>query len=323
MKGSWQPTIQPHVTFVILNWNQAEMTIDCLESLYVQDYPNYQVIVVDNGSVDGSCRRIANQFPQVILIVNGANVGYSVGNNIGIRRALQSGTDYVFLLNNDTVIDRDMLSHLVDVAESDPSIGITGPTMLYFDQPEIIWCAGNSIDWKTGETFRLKDGLHISTVYNNPCQDIEFITSCAICIKQAVFDEIGLMDERFFIYYDETDWFARAHNAGWRSVYVPWAKMWHRVSATTGGGSPRTDYYMIRNQFLFLAKNLKGFKRMSAICRASLRNSRAIVAYTLKSHGGARLRNRNAKLLAMRDAILGRWGEIRPEAEALLYPTSS
>jgi GT2 family glycosyltransferase len=320
VNGSGQQADPPHVTFVILNWNQAQMTMDCLESLYAQDYPRYQVIIVDNGSRDDSCRRITEAYPQVTIIANDRNVGYTSGNNIGIRQALQTGTDYVFLLNNDTTVDRTMLSQLVRVAEKDPKIGIVGPTMLYFDEPDTIWCAGNSVDWKTGETVRLRDGSPLSVIDNALSQDVDFLTSCAICIKRQVFECIGLMDERFFIYYDETDWFSRAHDDGWRSVYVPSARMWHKVSAAMGESSPRTDYYMVRNRLLFLAKHLNGATRVAALCRAGIKNARDIVVFTLKNHGGARLANRNAKLLGMRDAILSRWGEMRPDVEAQLYP---
>jgi GT2 family glycosyltransferase len=310
---------QPRVTFVLLNWNEADLTIECLRSLYSQDYSNFAIIVVDNGSTDNSSDRIRNQFPDVILIENSDNVGYSMGNNIGIKQALTNGADYVVLLNNDTVVDREMLFHLVAVAEAFPEVGITGPTMLYFDSPDVIWCAGNSIDWRTGNTIRLNDGEHISKVEDSPTLRVDFITSCAICIKRAVFDEIGLIDERFFIYYDETDWFTRARSVGWRAMYVPQAKMWHKVSATMGESSPRTDYYMIRNRFLFLANNLKGINRFTSVFKAGLVNSRDILAYTLKSHGGARLNNRNAKLFGMLDAIWGNWGKLGSGVESRIF----
>lgn len=313
------PLNEPMVTFVILNWNQAQMTIDCLESLHNQDYAHIRIVLVDNGSTDDSCERIAAAFPGVILIENGANLGYTKANNVGIQRALELGTDYVFLLNNDTVVAPHMLSELVAIAESSADIGVAGPTMLYFDQPDVIWCAGNSIDWNNGETYRQHDGDHVSIVEPLPPQDVDFITSCAICIKQAVFDTVGMMDERFFIYYDETDWFARVRVAGWRVVYVPNAKMWHKVSATMGESSPKTDYYMVRNKFLFLAKNVSGVHRALAIMRLGMRNSKDVAAFTFKTYDGKkRTLNRNAKLLAMVHAARGQWGMIKPETEAAL-----
>ncbi len=308
----------PLVHFVILNWNQTDLTLACLQSVFNQDYPALRVIVVDNGSTDGSASIIKSAYPQATVLETGTNVGYSLGNNIGIQCAMQDKADYVFLLNNDTELDRYMLSELVAVAESDPEIGVTGPTMLYYGAPETIWCAGNSIDWHSGATHRLRADNDVRTLVNESNEQVDFITSCAVCIKRMVFEEIGLMDKRFFIYYDEADWFVRAATAGWRTVYVPSAKMWHKVSATMGESSPSTDYYMVRNSFLFLAKNLHGTRRVRSIAIRAFDVMRMIAAYTLKNRNAVRLRNRDAKLLAIRDALLGRWGQMGKDVAVIL-----
>lgn len=304
---------EPSVVFVVVNWNQRQLTLDCLKSLFEQHYVNFSVVVVDNGSQDDSVSAIREAFPQVVVCENGRNLGIAAANNIGIRYALDKEADYVFLLNNDTTVDPDMLAQLVSVAESEATIGMTGPSMLYFDQPDTIWCGGNRIDWRTGGTERLLAGASFAAVAHRDCERVDFITSCAVCIKSVVFRSSGLMDERFFIYYDETDWFARAAAAGWETVYVPQARMWHKVSATMGTSSPTTDYYMVRNSFLFLAKNLRGGRRLVALSRAGLHNLRTILAFTLRRRYEVRRSNRNAKLLGLRDACLGRWGVIPPE----------
>lgn len=307
-----QPSVGnfPKVCFVVVNWNQRQLTLDCLASLAEQNYRNYSVTVVDNGSDDGSVPAVRAAFPDTVVLENGANMGIAYANNVGIRYALAAKADYVFLLNNDTVVDPDMLRRLVAVAESEPSIGATGPTMLYYDHPEIIWCAGNRIDWRDGSTYRLgAEQRFVFMETTAPCA-VDFITSCAVCIKRAALEELGLMDERYFIYYDETDWFARAAAAGWRTVYVPQAMMWHKVSATMGESSPITDYYMIRNKFLFLQKNLSGLSKTFALSRAGAQTLLTIAAYTLKNQRGQRLRNRNAKWMGLRDASLGRWGRL-------------
>jgi GT2 family glycosyltransferase len=308
---------RPLVAFAVVNWNQCQLTLDCLASLREQTYPDFSVILVDNGSQDGSVQAVREQFPEVTVLENGRNLGIAGANNVGIKQALDMGADYVFLLNNDTIVDAHMLDYLVGVAESDSSIGMAGPTMLFFDQPETIWCAGNSIDWTNGETSRLREGDSLSTVKDASLENVDFITSCAVLIKRAVFEQVGLMDERYFIYYDETDWFARAAASGWRSVYVPWAKMWHKVSASMGESSPRTDYYMVRNRFLFLSKNLTGLQKALALTWATLRNLKIIAAYTLKNRTSERLSNRNAKYLGLRDAVAGRWGEMGPDVSAM------
>jgi GT2 family glycosyltransferase len=300
---------KPCVTFVVVNWNQCQLTLDCLASLYQQSYPNFSVVLVDNGSQDESVSTIRKAYPDVTIIEHRRNLGIAAANNSGIRQALQLDTDYIFLLNNDTVVAPDMLTSLVEVAEHESDIGITGPTMLYFDHPETIWSAGNKLDWHTGMSFLLRNNEPVSSVSNASCEEVDYIATCAACIKRTVFENVGLMDERFFIYYDETDWFARASAAGWRSVYVPQAKMWHKVSATMGQSSPTTDYYMVRNKYLFLTKNLRGYKKILALTRAALFDLRVILAYTVKDQKGTRRGNRNAKLFALRDVVLGRWGQ--------------
>ncbi len=310
----------PHVTFVVVNWNQRQLTLDCLHSLYEQKYPKFDIVLVDNGSMDDTVAAVRSAFPDVVVFENGSNLGIAVANNVGIRYALERKSDYVFLLNNDTTVDPLMLSHLVVTAQSDASIGATGPTMLYYDTPEIIWCAGNRINWSTAGTYRLHSDEHLSAVINLASRDVDFVTSCAVCIKSDVFRAVGLMDEDYFIYYDETDWFARATCADWRVVYVPQALMWHKVSAAMGTASPATDYYMARNSIRLLLKNSRGLSKLFALVYVTGRNLLAIAAYTLKSHEGKRLPNRNTRLLALRDAILGRWGKMGADVERVCFP---
>lgn len=313
-------TTSPSVCFVILNWNQPALTGDCLASLAEQDYDTFGVLVVDNGSVDGSAATLREGYPWASVIELPDNIGYSPGNNVGIECALQQGYDYIFLLNNDTIVDSDMLGQLVSVCESDPSVGMAGPLILYFDEPGLIWSAGAEFNWHDGSTTRSLADQPAHVIDTASPSEVDFLSSCAVCIKRKVLEKIGLLDERLFIYYEETDWSARAAAAGWRSVLVPQAKMRHKVSATMGTTSPATDYYMSRNRLLFIAKHLRGGRRAAALTRAVVRDVRAVIAYTLKPHGGARRRNRDARLLALRDALLGRWGRMGQDVAAVCYP---
>lgn len=308
------------VCFIILNWNQPDMTGDCLVSLAEQDYGNFHVIVVDNGSIDGSADILRERFPWVTIIELPDNIGYSPANNVGIEFALQQKYDYIFLLNNDTVVAPDMLTHLVYVCESESIIGMTGPVILYFDKPELIWSAGAEFDWRNGAVTRSLDGQQASDLDFAAQLDVGFLSSCAVCIKRQVLEEVGLLDERLFIYYEEADWSARASAAGWRSVLVPKARIQHKVSATMGTASPATEYYMSRNGLLFLAKHLKGWRRIASLARAVWRNLIVIAAYTARSHGGARRPNRDARVLALRDALMGRWGRMGQDVAAVCYP---
>lgn len=306
----------PTVAIVVLTWNQRDLTLDCLTSLCEMSYPanRLRIIVVDNASHDDTAAAVKRRFPQVTVLENSDNLGFAEGNNVGIRHALEGPAECVMLLNNDTVVDRHMLSELVSVFEHHPGVGIVGPKMLYFEPANMIWCAGNRIDWRTGASIRLQSEQLDTAIPEEP-QEVDFITACGILLRRKAIEQIGLLDNRFFIYFEETDWCVRAQRAGWRIVYVPTARLWHKVSAAMGTTSPATDYYMNRNVLLFLAKNLTGLRRFGALVRAASRNLLAVAAYTAKPHGGDRIPNRNARLLALRDALLGRWGKMEPDVE--------
>lgn len=311
----------PLAAIIVLTWNQRQLTLDCLASLAQLTYPAERLllIVVDNGSADGTAQAIREHYPDVVVLENGDNLGFAEGNNVGIRYAMEHSADYVMLLNNDTVVDPDMLSGLIAVGEATPSVGIVTPKIYYYDEPERIWCAGASIDWHTGGSRRLQ-AEQIDAKQETEPYIVDFASGCAICLKRAVIEKIGVLDVRFFIYYEETDWCVRANKAGWPTLYVPTAYLWHKVSAAMGTTSPATDYYMNRNVLLFLAKHQGGWRRAITLLRVGGRNFLTILAYTLKSHSGKRIPNRNARLLALRDALSGRCGKMGRDVAAICYP---
>ncbi|WP_424355159.1 glycosyltransferase family 2 protein [Methanobacterium sp. MBAC-LM] len=287
---------KPMVAIVILNWNGWEDTIECLESLYQIDYPNYRVVLVDNNSLDESLLKIKdycngklkvksnffdynknnkpikiNEYSKkesesrsnkedlisnhLVLIKNDKNYGFAEGNNIGIRYALQTlNANYVLLLNNDTIVDKDFLGKMVNVGEIDESIGIIGPKIYYYDDPDTIWCIGGKIDWK------LARGLHVGTneVDNgqyNRTEEFDYVSGSAFLVKREVIDKVGLMDKKFFLYFEESDLAVRASKKGYKSVYAPEAKIWHKVSKSGGGLSKSVGlYYITRNRWLFMKK---------------------------------------------------------------------
>ncbi len=303
-------TEQFPLTFIImLNWNQADLTIACLESLAEISYPNVRIVLVDNGSKDDSVFRIKKQFPQVYIIQNEENLGFSEANNQGIEYALAQGAEYVLLLNNDTVVAPDFLNYLIWSAESDPGIGVVTPKIYYFDSPDRIWCAGAHIDWKTGETYRLKAEQVDLDQSGQLNQTVNFVSACAMCVKREVLETVGFLDPRFFIYYDETDWCVRITCAGFQCVYVPQSKIWHKISAAMGVSSPKTTYYMTRNQILFITKNMHGFNRLHLLTKVLVRHARTVLAYTIKTEKRGLLRNRNSILLGIKDGLLGRFGK--------------
>ncbi|HWP83428.1 MAG TPA: glycosyltransferase family 2 protein [Bacteroidota bacterium] len=224
----------PLVYVILVNWNGKADTLECLSSLQKVHYSNARVLVVDNASSDGSVEAFRSQFPSVELIENSVNVRFAGGNNVGIRHALERGAEYVLVLNNDTVVDAMVLDELIRTAESDPSIGMVGAKVLYYTDPQRIWFAGGRIHWWSGwiahEGIREMDRRQHDIV-----KDVDYLTGCCILAKREVIEEIGLFDERFFMYGEDVDWCLRARRAGYRLVFQPKAKVWHKVSVSVGG----------------------------------------------------------------------------------------
>lgn len=246
------------IAIVILNWNGLEDTIECLESLKKITYPNYEIIVVDNGSEGNDATVLKEKFRDYIhMIENDKNYGFAEGNNIGIRHALANLTpDYVLLLNNDTVVDPSFLAELVTVAEGDSKIGIVGPKVYFYDEPNKIQSAGARINWWTGET-SLIGCTKIDNGQFGGVKDVDWVSGCALLIKRRTIEEIGPLYEGYFAYSEETEWCTKCERAGYRVVYVPSARLWHKKGRSVE--KIEVDgfrlYYMTRNRFLFMKRN--------------------------------------------------------------------
>lgn len=228
--------------------------MECLESVYRLDYPNYEVIVVDNGSTDGSVEAIKNKFRDVVLITNKENLGFCGGNNIGIKYAFNNGAEFLLILNNDTVVEPSIIKELLRVIESHNDIGAVSPLIAYYHKPQLIQFFGTKIDWGNGDMFRqydIKDVMAADGIRN-----IDFATWCAMFSKREVIETIGLLDERFFAYYEDVDWSIKCQKIGLRTVLHPKVLVYHKGSMSTGGiYSPTLIYYLFRNRMLFIRKH--------------------------------------------------------------------
>ncbi len=263
--------MRPRVVIIVLTYNGIDDTLACLASLNRLDYPadRYDVVIVDNASRDGTPDRARQAFPGVTVIENGANLGFAAGNNVGLRHAQRHGYDYVLLLNNDTEVAPDMLTQLVAAAERDPAIAAVGPIIYYYAAPQRVWSAGGSIDWKRG-LCRMAGEEDDHGQY--PARDVDFVSGCAMLIRVAALPAVGLLDERFFMYFEETEWCARATRAGYRCHFTPAAKVWHKIPLNARFDREYLAYYMTRNRLLFLRATQAGWRTwLDALIRQDLR----------------------------------------------------
>ena len=308
------------VVIIILNWNNPEDTLACLRSVAKLDYPELSTIVVDNGSTDDSVMRIRTAYPHVEMIETGENLGFAEGNNVGLRWAMERGADFICVLNNDTEVASDFITRLAEEAESDPSIGIVGPKMYFFEPSDMVFAAGSLVEWDKGilnqRGIWQKESI-VGPLYSDHPEDVDFIIGCGVLIKRTMFERIGLLDPRYYLNYEDVDLCIRASLAGYRVRYTPRAILRHKVSASLGQGSPRNTYYMTRNALLFFGTHLRGWRRWRTLTRIVVRNLGHIAVWTLKPQYRRIARNkRDANLLALRDALLGRYGKMGPDVEA-------
>ena len=247
----------PKICIVLVNYKAASLTIECLKSLGRVSYENYEVVVVDNASADGSIAKLepfCND--RVHLIVSNENVGFSGGNRVGTEKAISLGADYILLLNNDTEVDVSFLDDLVKYASPDI---VTIPKILYFDQKDMVWYGGGRIVPNKGKMEHLGLGKLDDKNESYPVS-CDFATGCCMLIHKSIVDEIGLFDDSFFMYYEDADFCIRMKLCGKKILYVPSSKIWHKVSSSSGVEmSPLSIYYMERNRMLLLKKHWRFF----------------------------------------------------------------
>lgn len=304
----------PRIGIVLVTFNKVALTLECLQSLAQLDYPNFQIIVVDNHSSDHSPAIIQAQFPNVHVSIQSNNLGFAGGSNCGIQIALELTCEYILLLNNDTTVAPTLLSDILKVFEANAAVGIVGTRICYYDEPTKVWFGGGCIEWQSASVQRMEIGK--PAVQNATPQESDYVAGTALCFHRDVVKDIGLLDPRFYFYFEEVDWCRRASSAGYRILLLPRCLVWHHVSATIGIDSPATTYYMTRNAFLFFAKNFQGFEKWWALTTIWFRELRTILTLSLKQNYRGRTQNRDIRLLALRDVMHGAWGEMTPDAKA-------
>jgi GT2 family glycosyltransferase len=297
----------PSICIIVLNWNSPQDTLACLDSLLKIPYRAKEILVVDNGSTDESVCIIKSSFPQVKLLETGKNMGFVGGNNAGMTYALEEGFDYTLVLNNDTVVNPDFLERLLEVAESDDQIGAVGPKINYFSKPDVIWSAGGIIDYRHGTTEMKGIGQTDQDQYGRMPYQVDFLTGCAILVKRQTLQKIGLLDPRFFMYYEDVEWCVRMTKAGCKIQLVPESIMWHKISPEVRADSPLVYYYMTRNRLLFLKESKLGWKPW--VYTLFVDDFRTMISWTLKPRWKNRRFLRKFITMGIYDAFKGNWGK--------------
>lgn len=242
------------VAIILVNYNGYDDTERCLDSLLTLKYDNYHVYIVDNGSTDDSCDRLKKYIEisdtdKFELIESCDNLGFSGGNNIAINKALECGFEFVMLLNNDTIVTPDSLSILVKNSDSN---SIITPRIMYWNNKSTVWYAGGKISKVLGRAWH--EGIHESFDKNSHeiQKKVTFISGCCMLIPSNVIKKIGVLEEKYFLYYEDTEYCWRALNNNISLVYVGMSMIYHNVSSSTSKNSYLTNYYKIRNRLYLI-----------------------------------------------------------------------
>jgi GT2 family glycosyltransferase len=291
---------------VVLSWNGREDTLRCLDSLSRVEHGDLGIVCVDNGSSDGSQQAVRERFAQVTLIEAGANLGYSAGNNLGLRHALANGARWIALVNNDATVAPDVIEGFEAAARACPRAGILAGKVYFVERPESIWFAGQRVSELLGYSGRPRgygraDGLRYTRV-----QPTGRAVGALMAISREAIEAAGMLDEELFAYVEDVDWALRVRRAGFEIVFAPGARAWHRVSASTGGAAASTHalYYGMRNTVAVL-------ERRRPLGMAGNVARRLVIRATFTLHALTRSNRRDA-LAAVRegfaDARSGRLG---------------
>lgn len=255
----------PSVAIVIVNWNSFAVTAQCLESLRLVTYHNFKTLVVDNGSNDGSGDRLFEAYPEITLIKNEQNLGFTGGNNKGIQYGLENGYDFIMLLNNDTIVTPAFLDTLMASIHGIPDIAAIQPKIMFNYDRNIIWNAGGVFN-KFLTLTKTRGERVTDTGQFDHLKSTDWITGCCFLIRSDVVNKIGLLDDKFFIYYEDTDWSLKIRNLGLKMGFEPKAVIFHEAGMSDanrdkhgeGNVSPFSHYQGVRNHLFMVRRYAHG-----------------------------------------------------------------
>lgn len=300
----------PKFSILVLTWNQLALTLEELKDIakLATTGLNCETIVVDNGSRDGTAQKLKRyKLPNMAfkLIANKENLGFAGGNNVGLKDAIKRGADFVLFLNNDVILPKDLLIRLVKVVNEDKKIGLLAPKMYFAknyefhkdrykpkDLGRVIWYAGGKIDWDN--IYSSHRGVdEVDKGQYDKQEETDFANGACALLRSELATEIGLLDEKLFLYWEDADYSMRARKTGWKVVYTPSTHVWHKVAQASGIGSNLNDYFLTRNRMVF------------GMRYARMRTKVALTKESIK----LLLKGRLWQKIAIRDFYLGRLGK--------------
>jgi GT2 family glycosyltransferase len=266
--SSFSNQSSPLVYIIVLNWNSWNYTAECVLSLQKLEYPNYQIVLIDNASSDSSEQLLREHFPELPFLQTGSNLGYAGGNNCGITYALERNAEFIWILNNDTLVEVDTLQHLIDVMQNNVKAAACCPKIYYMgSENEIAYAGGNINYWRGAVKHR---GLNeIDRGQYDQLIDVEFLTGSSLLVRSSVLEQTGLMLEEYFLFFEDVEWSLRFRRHNFELIFVPSAIVWHKEGGSTGGSSgrlikPDPLYYLLRNGLYLYRSYFPGIQRWTA-----------------------------------------------------------
>ncbi|KEO73629.1 glycosyltransferase family 2 protein [Anditalea andensis] len=296
----------PSVAIIIVNWNSYAHTRGCLASLRKVSYNNFKVVVVDNGSQDGSDKKLEDEFAEIILLRNNENKGFTGGNNRGIAYALDQKFEYLMLLNNDTEVEPDFLDELLKVIEGDTSIGAIQPKFYFLNNKDRIWNAGGIIIKSIGLIRTIGENKKTKGKYNQP-KETEWITGCCFMVRAEIIRNIGGLNDRFFMYYEDVEWSLRIRDAGFKLEYCPSAVVYHeagmsnknKLKSKEGYINPVVHFLASRNHLLILRKYTPWYLVVPVILFQSIKYGTILTYFLVRS----RFKKLRSVLLGLKEGL--------------------
>lgn len=303
----------PRVSIIVVNYNGTDDTHKCLRSLRELDYPNWEVVLVDNGSKPPAGDLFAAEYPWVRVIQNSVNGGWAGGNNVGIRDALARGADYFILLNNDTIVSPNLITRLLEAMSA--GYGVVGPLVHWMDEPDVVMMDGCSLDAPGSAGFFERTPISAA----HAVTDVEIVYGCCLTTSAAVFRKIGLLDERFFLIHEESDFCLRARRAGFRCGVLAEPLVWHKGSSSfQREGKPLQRYFDARNLFLLVWKHASRYRRPPKRLKLWLKYLRHVYYFYCICRDRGNDAGARAVLNGFHDALFGNYGPLKEHGRPLV-----